>query len=396
MTFTPLRATPGGGPGTRVTVARTPAEVESLRPLWETLDVPDVDADLDYFLTVVDVDPDCIAPHVLLLERDESTPLLVVARLARQRFPLRLGYLRLFDLRATALVASFEGILGARSPEDLAEALAALNTELAEGVADLVLLQKVPVLSPLSTVVQRDVPPGARSLGMEVVRHALELPGSFEELLGRHSTRSRSRIRRELRQFRSTFGDRARLVRRDSPDERERMHADIDAVARTSYQEHLHVGSVGTALRRRLMDEAIDRGRLRSWILYLDGSPVAFWTGIAHQGTYFSLTTAYDPRHAEARVGYISMLDMFAACCADPAIDRVDFGPGDAEYKRRFASVSTTCHDVRIFSPRLRSRVLKRSLDTLGLLTDRLAPRLARSGPAQALKRAVRRRGVER
>ena len=174
------------------------------------------------------------------------------------------------------------------------------------------------------------------------------------------------------------------------------MHADLDAVARTSYQEHLHVGSVGTALRRRLMDEAIDRGRLRSWILYVDGSPVAFWTGIAHRGTYFSLTTAYDPSHAADRVGYISMLEMFAACCEDPAIDRIDFGPGDAEYKRRFASSSTPCHDVRVFAPHLRARALKRLLGTTGLVTERLVPWLTRSGPAQALKRAARRRGAAR
>ena len=383
-----------GRPRRTVTIARTPAELEALRSVWSTLPVRNLDSDLDHFLTVVRADPQTLRPHVLLVQRDDAPPLLVVARLVRQRFPLRIGYLDLGAWSAPTLVVSFDGVVGAETEADRREALAVLTDQLRTREAEAVLLQKLEESSPLVQTVAEQVHPWLRRRQPTVLRWFLVPPASLDELLQQRPSRSRQRIRRELATFRRNFGDRAQIRRLDLPEHQHRLEPDLDEVDRRTYQRGLGLRDGHDDLERQLRRLALEQGWLRAWMLYLDDRPVAFWWGMLYRGVLAPGSTGYDPDHAHDGVGFFTMMQMFADLCGQPDVTEIDFGYGDAEYKQRFANASSPTCDVLLFGPRPRSLLLEAGVAGTASLS-RLAGAVAeRSGLARSLKRRWRSRAA--
>ncbi len=79
------------GEQAQMTVARTIDAVEALRPKLERLPPEDVDADIDFFLTVVKNRESVLHPHVLLFELSDGREIAVVARVEQQLGSRRLG-----------------------------------------------------------------------------------------------------------------------------------------------------------------------------------------------------------------------------------------------------------------------------------------------------------------
>lgn len=85
---------------------------------------------------------------------------------------------------------------------------------------------------------------------------------------------------------------------------------------------------------------------------------------------------------------------MIEDLCRDPTVFAIDYGFGDAQYKRSFADESRDEADVRIFAPSVRGTWLELSW-TASLVLDRIARwMVTRVGIADRLKRAARRGSV--
>lgn len=375
---------------TTVTVARTADEVAALRPVWERLGARLLDADLDHFLAVVRWSPDVLGPHVLHVERPGAAELLVVARLVDQRVPLRVGYRALGHVRVRALVVSFDGVLGARDPGDHAAALAALRSELDRGAADVAVLQKLPDDDPLWAAVVDAVPPSRLVVSAPVVHHQLATAVSLDALLHQRPSKSRQRIRREVNRFRRDHEGRFEVRRLDLPEHRDRLVCDVEQVSALSYQRSLALGSVDPAVHAELLALARDRGWLRAWMLYVDAQPVSFWWGMKYGRVFEPGATAFDPRHQDAGVGTFTFLQMLDDLCHDPDVEVVDFGFGDAEYKRRFSTSVDERRDLRVFASRPRARLARAGMAVVARV-ERVARRHEQAGWAQALKRRRRR-----
>jgi CelD/BcsL family acetyltransferase involved in cellulose biosynthesis len=82
-------------------------------------------------------------------------------------------------------------------------------------------------------------------------------------------------------------------------------------------------------------------------MLYLDGIPVAFWTGTAYAATFATGAPGFDPDFAKDAVGRFTMLRMFEDLCADPFVSAIDFGHGEADYKSAFGHCER--HECAIF-----------------------------------------------
>ena len=87
-------------------------------------------------------------------------------------------------------------------------------------------------------------------------------------------------------------------------------------------------------------------------MLYLDGTPAAFWTGYAYGGMFgWRGATGYDPMFREHSPGTFVLLRLIASLAEDPTITTFDLGGGDVDYKRRFADTRWEEVDVRLFGP---------------------------------------------
>jgi CelD/BcsL family acetyltransferase involved in cellulose biosynthesis len=355
------------------------------------MSVGNIDADIDYFLTVVRQDPTVVRPHVVLIERDEKPPLLIVARLVHQDYPLKVGYRTLASPAAPTLLVAFDGVVGIQDDDDVATVMTTLSEHLSAGEADVVRFRKVDTSTTLFTGIERSVGWLQKSHGIRpTINWWAKLPGSWDDFLAARSSKSRRQLRYDDRKFEKKFSGSFEVRRLDAPEFRDRLRRDLEAVARTSYQRRLGVGIDASPLWEGLIALTLDRGWLRVWMLYIDDRPVAFWWGTTYAGVFADYSPAYDPEFSAGRVGTYTMMRMLENLCDDSEVSLLDFGHGEAFYKQRFGSYSTNTTDVLVFARRLRPLALNAVVSLASSSTGAAKALIARSERLKDFQRRIR------
>ena len=347
MTLTSPSPTAVGEP--RTTVARTVEEVESLRPHFQRQPSPNVDSDLDYFLTVVRHLPSVVAPHVVLLELSDGREIRVVARLSEQ--PPKRGLGR----PVRTLHVSFDGVIGAETHSDCALVMRMLEAALSRGEADVILLPQLEIGSDMY-LAARAVPWWrVNHLSRQTPHWSTRLPDSYDAFLKSLSSNLRSNVRRFDKRVVKELGDSLVIQRFQDSDHVDQLCADIEAIASRTYQRGLGVGYTGQPLQLALIKLAASRGGLRNWVLYIADVPAAFWLGYAYGGTYWSLATGFDTKYSDLRLGQFLQMRAIADLCNEPGMVSFDWGAGDAEHKRRFGDHCAAKADVFVSASSLRA-----------------------------------------
>jgi CelD/BcsL family acetyltransferase involved in cellulose biosynthesis len=339
---------------TTVRTARSWAELDELRDAWGSLQGTQATTDPELFRIVLDADERVLRPHAVLLERDGAPRALVLARVEQLRLAARLGYRTVYRPRLRALTVVYGGILGEVDTADAALLLAELRRELGRE-ADLLRFRGLEVGTPLHAAASTSGPRALRERSAAPTGHwELDVPDSYDAFLKSLSKSTRDGAKRYARKLEQEYGDRLELRTYRDASESERVFRDLPAVAGKTYQHGLGVAFAQTEAQRRLTRELMERGWFRAYVLYLDGEPVAFWHGHAYRGVFSTGVPGFDRAHAELRVGNYVLLKLIADLCADPAVRTLDYGFGDAEYKRRFGTRRREEQDVHLYAPSFR------------------------------------------
>jgi hypothetical protein len=386
--------------GDRVTAsvrtARSWAELEDLRDAWDVLQGTHATTDPELFRVLLDADERVLRPHAVLLERDGAPRALVLARVERLALDARLGYRTVYRPRLRAVTVVYGGVLGDVDEADAALLLGELRGELG-GEADLLRFRGLEVGTPLHVAASASGPRALRERSVAPRGHwELDVPDSYDAFLQSLSKSTRDGAKRYSRKLEQQYGERLELRTYRDASESERIFRDIGAVAARTYQHGLGVAFAQTEAQRQLTLELMNRGLFRAYVLHLDGEPVAFWHGHAYRGVFSTGVPGFDRAHAELRVGNYVLLKLIADLCADPAVRTLDYGFGDAEYKRRFGTRRREEQDVHLYASSfkgLRVNVLRSGLlgasalgrkalrgDTLARLKRRGRGRLSGSG----------------
>lgn len=330
-----------------VSVARSVDDVEGLRDIWEAARVSSLDADIDYFLSVVKHASRTVRPHVVLIRRPSEPPLMAIARLELLNIPLAIGYRALLRPQLRVIVVAFGGLLGVSGTEDERMLVDELRRAVDAGEADMLMLRKVDASGTLRRRVTEQVGWLRRSHNQPMARHwTASVPDSLDGFLAERSAKTRQTVRRQGRRLERQYSDCLRMRRFEHPGDMEELCRDMEAVAAKTYQRGLGVGYSGNVLDLSLIRLGLDRHWFCAWILYLRNRPVAFWSGTAYANTFSITATGFDPEYMKHGVGRYTMFRMFEDLCAADDIRWLDFGSGDADYKAEFGSVSCTESDV--------------------------------------------------
>jgi CelD/BcsL family acetyltransferase involved in cellulose biosynthesis len=373
--------------------ARSWPELERFRDAWDALRGTQAATDPDVFPVAVDTDERALRPHAVLLERAGEPAALALARLEQLELTARIGYRAVYRPRVRALTLVYGGLLGRVDEPDAALLLGELRREVSEGEADLLRLRALEVGSPLHRVASSAGPRALRERASRPVAHwELDLPDSYDAFLQSLSKSTRDGAKRYVRKLEREYGDALALETFGDASESERLFRDAGAVATKTYQHGLGVAFAQDEGQRRLTRALMDRGWFRAWVLYLAGEPVAFWHGRAYRGVFSTGVPGFDPAHADLRVGNYVLLRLIADLCADPELHTLDYGFGDAEYKRRFGTRCRWEQDVHLYAPGargLRINAVRSGVAAVGSGSRRL---LERGGRLGRLKRGWRER----
>jgi CelD/BcsL family acetyltransferase involved in cellulose biosynthesis len=368
-----------------VRVCRTVEEVEALREHWAGFTHPD--ADLDVFLHVIRDREDIVGPHVVVIEREGRPAALLAARLEACELPAKFGYATVLKPRLRRITVVTGGV---SAPPELARELAdALLGALRRREADAIELQRIEVGSPLHRAVVERAPAALRQRFAAVApHHVMDLPASSSELLPALSKSVRDNLKRYSRKLEREYGDRLSVRRFERPEELDQVIADLETVAATTYQRGLGAGFTAEH-DGPLTRIGLDGGWFRTWVLYLDGVPCAFEIGHLSGESLIISAKGFDPEYGRLHVGKVLQLKMLEDLCDDPAVQVLDFGFGDAEYKQKLATRTWEDTDVLVFGRTVRA--LRAAAGRTAVLSaDRLARRAAGADRIAKIKRRWR------
>ena len=147
--------------------------------------------------------------------------------------------------------------------------------------------------------------------------------------------KARYKLRRKARAFSH------RVVAITEPGEVEAFLQKARAISERSWQGKrfgLRVRASAAEIREAKILAAA--GAFRSYLLERDdGTPVAFVLGTQWQGRFRHEETGYDMAFAELSPGIVLLYGLLGDLLAREPPELLDFGAGDAEYKRSFANV---------------------------------------------------------
>jgi CelD/BcsL family acetyltransferase involved in cellulose biosynthesis len=358
-----------------VEVARSLDELERLRPAWDELPWEREEAAYEYFTARLATRPDVIGPLAAVVTVEGRPVGGLAGRLELRHLATAVGYKVVYAPQVRVLQVVDGGIaLGDGS------ALPALRDVVGEalrsGAADVATLpplelgsEELAAFSSLGGALTRQpfIVPWTRRL--------LTLPATFDAFLASRSHKTRKGVRRDARRLESAFGDRLRLEIVCSPDRAEQLIGDADRVARSTYQRRLGAGVADTPEQRALIEVGLEHRWVRGYLLYVDEDPIAYWLCSVYGDTMLLRTGGFDPAYSEDRVGIHLLMRVIEDACSDPALRRLDFGPGDASYKEQFSNESRRERNLVLFAPNLRARRINVTRSAI------LGPaRLARAG----------------
>ena len=266
------------------------------------------------------------------------------------------------------------GGIVAESEEITRLLIAELRSSLCSGDADVIWLPSLPTDEALYRLAATQGPRLFREASAPpATHHRLDLPASFEAFLASRSKATKKKVKLIRNRIERDYRGRLQVHVHSKPEDIDTIFRLCEPIAAKTYQRGLGVALADTPQQRRLIAVGLRRGWFRLYSLSLDGSPISFWPGWVYNGTFFSSIPGYDPEFAKYSVGTYLLLRIIEDLCEEPAVLRIDYGLGDAEYKRQLATDSWVEQDVRLYSatPRALMISVSRSAVTIGANSGR-------------------------
>ncbi len=340
-----------------VNIIKTFDEIETIRPIWEQMQndepYPVVDADIDYYLSVVKASGDRVQPYITLVKKDDKPIALVIGRRENYSIKLRLGYKTLFSPKLDCIVIVYRGLLG-QLDEEICGLIDGRFTELLKkSDVDAVFFSYLRTDSIFYRQIHRNFRFLSRSHFPVIEPHwRMSIPKSIDEFYAARSKKHRQHLRQYQNKLERDYNGKVKICTYIRPHESAQAIKDASYISQNTYLHSLGVGAVETPRKQEILYKAALKGWFRGYILYIEDKPAAYRFAYRYGRTYFGTGTGYAPKWRQYRIGTILFLRVIDDLCKEGTVDYYDFGFGDAEYKRHYSNLCWQETSVSIFAPR--------------------------------------------
>jgi CelD/BcsL family acetyltransferase involved in cellulose biosynthesis len=341
-----------------VIVARSEAEMDSLRAAWATLqeqqEAPIFNAEPDRLLSLVRWQQEA-RPHVMLLQKHGAPAAMAVGSIEKVRIQCRLGYKSFWLPPLKCFTIIHRGLLGEMDVQTASILLEEMGRLLKSSEADLVLFHYLDTESPIFQAAQPKISGLCRSHFNRVdIHRTMTVPESMDAFYQSCSKKHRANLRRYVRRIEEQYGERAVITRYFAEDQVDSFIEAASQVSAKTYQHGLGCGLQNDDRTRDLMKNVASKGWLRGHVLFLDGEPCAFQYGVVYRGSYFLEQIGFDAKWKDLNVGTVLFLEALRDICSDSGGAKViDFGFGEADYKRSYGDKCWTDAPFYLFAPRV-------------------------------------------
>ena len=335
----------------KVVVIKDARDLEKIREDWVRLQWHP-NADIDCFMNFIKIQKSVKMPYVLLVYENGAIESMLVGRIEDTKLSFNVGYKSVFEDNVRMLAVNYGGVLGKQSPQISELLIAELVKSLSDGDADIVFMNALRVDSDIYRL--------ARTLPRTISRDRLEnrsthwkmaCPENLDLFLKRMSQKHRYWIRRVTKLLEKEYSGKVEYKYLHEQKDIERLCEDAESIAKNTYQRGLGVGFRDGELTRQTLNLLATKRMLRSYFLYVNEKPCAYWIGTRYGNVFHLDYTAYDPAFQKNEPGTVLFMKMIDDLCR-LNVKEIDFGFGDALYKNRYGDESWEESSVYIFSPK--------------------------------------------
>jgi hypothetical protein len=284
---------------------------------------------------------------------------LVIGRLCSGKIKCAIGYRKIWEPKIKEIVFVYGGVLGALGEDEFDLLLQHFRRTLASGAADVVTFNHLPNESRLYSYLQRKVK------GLEKGRPWLpnihwdmEVPRNVDEFYGKLSTKHRHEIKRQFRRLTENLKGKWDIKSYEHESDVTILCKDAAAVSRKTYQHAMGIGFVNDVRHQRLFTSRAGLGQLKAHVLYCKDMPAAFQIGMQYRNTLHLNYIGYDPQWKRFSVGTLLFVKVLEDLCTSNSVQQIDFGFGDADYKKSYCTRSWPEVTVYLFSRRFRPQII--------------------------------------
>jgi hypothetical protein len=379
-------------PEVNIRLVDTLDEVLALRPVWEQLQ-NHPNSDLDAYLGCNASLACVVRPYVLLLSRGAVPQAILVGRVDDTYLEAKIGYAVLHRSPVRRLTIVHAGLLGDFSEPNATAIMTALGHSLSSDKIDVLWFNSLREDSPLYAAYGRTRSFFSVDHFPETGLHwAADLSGSYAAFLNKRSSKQRKYLRHNATKVMAAYKGALEIRCHRSAGDLDKLFEDTERIASLTYHRALGVGFANTRDARHRITYALERGWFRGYILYIKGSPCAFWHGLCYGRTFFLNTTGVDPAFREFGLGIFLLNKVFEELANSGEIDTVDFGLGDAHYKRQFCDECWQEVSFYFFAHTLRGFMLNLIRTPISLADRIIRMSLEKTKLTERIKRLWRRR----
>jgi len=342
--------------GWKFSIATSVEEIEAIRPIWEEMQgkesSPAINADIDRYLSVVEAMKETVQPYVMILFHNDNPTAMIIAWLEMHRLRIKLGYKTLLSPKLKCLTVVYGGILGEPNSDVCPFIIRGLMKQLQSRKVSMIYFNHLKTNSLIYTLSRKL--PGILSKGYfpEIENHfSMSVPENLEQFYKARSHKHRARLKRYIRKLEKEYPNGIKMVTYSQEADLDKAIKAASRISRSTYQFGLGYGFTDDSKTRCLLTTAAKQGWLRIYILYIGEEPCAFQNWLQYEKVYIGHGKGFDPKWGKWRIGTILFLKAVEHLCTDPTVEVIDFGFGDAEYKRSYADVNWQEASVRIFAP---------------------------------------------
>lgn len=371
-------------------------EISSIKQKWKHLvdnfEETNVYIDPDYFAISFSSRAKDAIPYILLFQKNKIPKAILIGWTKDQKVPCSLGYLKFETPILKSLEIEIGGIINDNTDESTEIIKSYLNNIIKEGDIELLLVDHISQANPIWNSLVEGLGLNSKAIYKESVAWVSKIydkqTDSANEI---HSSKTRAKFRRKSRRMLEKFDNQLELRTLSSQDDLVFFIKNADIIGQKSYQYAIDVGIKDNKTWRDTLSSLIEGNYFRSYLLMNNERPIAYSYGIIYKDYFYQFATSYDPEYRKYSPGEYLRLE-FTKKLVDEKIGFIDYGYGDAEYKRMFGTHSTEEATLKIYGKGLRPK-FSRLLDKTSIaIHETLLGVLEKTGLLNKIKKFWRSR----
>jgi hypothetical protein len=335
---------------------RTREEIEDIRDIWVSWQ-NHPNSDIDFYLTIQSLRPTILRPHIIVVYRDGRPESMLVGRIEQGRIDCNIGYKTVLAPRMRVLSVVYGGQLGNWSKEHGRLMVKEVVDCLRNDEADAARFYCVRADSAVFPLIFRYSAFGCQDhFPMAQMHRSMKLSATIADVYAGLSRDHRWEIRKKSKKLLADYPN-AHVECLRGVENLDLICEHVEDIAKHTYQRGLGVGFIDNAEMRTITKLELEKGWHRTYILYINDKPCAFWMGNVYAGTFHSSHLGYQRTYENYSPGTYLQARTIEELCKE-GVKELDFGLGDARYKQRFGNSSWQEVSAYIFAPNLKALTL--------------------------------------